>query len=552
MKNKILSVCVSAFMIINMANPLNSLAYGEKYSELKSESNYYNKEIDYSLWDKFIRYSLCITDYDSLTEKEKELCKFIFETERSANGTVRCERARRILANDENIGERITLEKLEDTYGIWDNYSPLKYGLQNYIHCVPDIKCLDGCNDYNEYWLDDEGTVRVQFEGENSGSHKSSFNVYKENESDKIETKKLLMLNIDKGDYFYVPEEYIEYNGDYYYITADNTAVFAKSKYSKNSIDSLPIEEKIVIPDEINGYPVTAIENGAFRNSSVTEIILPDTIKFINEFAFDSCIYLKQINIPDNLKYIGLSAFGCCDSLKEITINSPQLNISPYAFFNCHNLSDITLNVKSVDENAFKNCISLKNVTFKDNIERIEANAFYNCSSIENIVLPSSLKIIGCGAFSNNPESENKGIKSITVPSDVEIIGALPRAKGEAPTSGLYYPPTDPLTEEQPCVFDTDSVIYGYQNTKTELYANEYNLNFIALDIKGDPNQDGKINIEDVVAVASYVANPEKNPLSEQGIINADVHNAGNGLNEEDSLMIQQYICDTIPDLINS
>ncbi len=31
MKNKILSVCVSAFMIINTDNPLNSLAYGEKY-----------------------------------------------------------------------------------------------------------------------------------------------------------------------------------------------------------------------------------------------------------------------------------------------------------------------------------------------------------------------------------------------------------------------------------------------------------------------------------------------------------------------------------------
>ena len=29
-------------------------------------------EVDYSLWDKFIKYDLCITDYDSLTDEEKE------------------------------------------------------------------------------------------------------------------------------------------------------------------------------------------------------------------------------------------------------------------------------------------------------------------------------------------------------------------------------------------------------------------------------------------------------------------------------------------------
>jgi len=36
---------------------------------------------DYSLWDKFIKYDLCITDYDSLTDEEKDLCHFIFDTE---------------------------------------------------------------------------------------------------------------------------------------------------------------------------------------------------------------------------------------------------------------------------------------------------------------------------------------------------------------------------------------------------------------------------------------------------------------------------------------
>lgn len=520
------------------ATKINSIAYGEKYSELKFNSEYYSKEPDFNLWDKFIKYDLCITDYDSLTDEEKELCEFIFETECSANGTIICERARRILAGDNNIGERITLEQLNDCYGIWDNYSPFKYGYQNYIHCVPDIKCLDKWNDYNEYWLDDEGTMRVQFTGENSGSLSDKIHIYKENGSYEIETKKF--LNIDaEGKKFYVPENYIENNGDYYYIKDDNTAVLVKSKYSETSFAS---SEKIIVPDEINGYPVTAIERWAFLNSCATEIILPDTIEFINAGAFQSNIYLEKINIPSNLKYIGEEAFAYCDSLKEINIDSPKLNISPYAFYGDRQLVNVNLNVKSIDNNAFQNCTSLKNLILSNNIEKIGFEAFYNCSSLENISLPDSLKIIGCGAFSKYSEEENS-IKSITIPSNVKVIGALPRAKGEAPTSGLYIPSTDPLTEEQPCVFSSDCMIYGYQNTEAELYANENNLKFIPLDLKYDANQDGNIDIADVVTVASYVVNPEKNSISEQAVINADVQNSGNGLDANDCLMIQKYIC---------
>ena len=71
---------------------------------------------DLELWKKFLKYDLCITDYDSLTEEEKKLCKFIFERERISFYV--CLRARKTLAHDQNIGDRITLEQLENSYGI--------------------------------------------------------------------------------------------------------------------------------------------------------------------------------------------------------------------------------------------------------------------------------------------------------------------------------------------------------------------------------------------------------------------------------------------------
>ena len=66
---------------------------------------------------------------------------------------------------------------------------------------------------------------------------------------------------------------------------------------------------------------------------------------------------------------------------------------------------------------------------------------------------------------------------------------------------------------------------------------------------KGDINLDGNIDIADVVAIAGYVGDYSKNKLEPQGILNGDVHNSGNGLNANDSLMIQQYLANIITEL---
>ena len=65
----------------------------------------------------------------------------------------------------------------------------------------------------------------------------------------------------------------------------------------------------------------------------------------------------------------------------------------------------------------------------------------------------------------------------------------------------------------------------------------------------GDANCDGNIDIADVVAVASYVSDSQKNALSEKGITNADVHANGDGITANDALAIQQYLADIVSSL---
>lgn len=63
----------------------------------------------------------------------------------------------------------------------------------------------------------------------------------------------------------------------------------------------------------------------------------------------------------------------------------------------------------------------------------------------------------------------------------------------------------------------------------------------LAPTIKGDANCDGTVAIADAVAISAFVANAEKNPMTEQEMANADVHDTGNGVNASDALVIQQF-----------
>ena len=67
------------------------------------------------------------------------------------------------------------------------------------------------------------------------------------------------------------------------------------------------------IPDTIDGCPVTAIGDGAFRfNTTVTEVILPDSVKEIRTRAFDyrSAFHLKRSTFPIALLPLATACFS--------------------------------------------------------------------------------------------------------------------------------------------------------------------------------------------------------------------------------------------------
>ena len=77
----------------------------------------------------------------------------------------------------------------------------------------------------------------------------------------------------------------------------------------------------LVIPDTIDGNPVTSIREYAFIDcENLTYIAIPEGVTSIGEYAFNVCLSLTSITIPKGVTSIGYGAFGNCSSLTTITI----------------------------------------------------------------------------------------------------------------------------------------------------------------------------------------------------------------------------------------
>ena len=68
----------------------------------------------------------------------------------------------------------------------------------------------------------------------------------------------------------------------------------------------------------------------------------------------------------------------------------------------------------------------------------------------------------------------------------------------------------------------------------------------------GDADVDGEVSINDAVKIMSYVANKNNYPISEKGLILADVYSNGDGISNMDALSVQKYCAEIVAELPES
>ena len=155
------------------------------------------------------------------------------------------------------------------------------------------------------------------------------------------------------------------------------------------------ISGDIIIPDEIDGKPITAIPNGAFVNKTgITSVTIGKNVTSIGDGAFYYCSNLTTVEFGANsqLTSIGENAFEWCSNLTTITIPASMTSIGEGAFYHCSSLTTVTFGANSqltsIGEHAFSRCSNLTSVTIPDSVTSIGEYAFYKCTGLTSITLP--------------------------------------------------------------------------------------------------------------------------------------------------------------------
>ena len=158
----------------------------------------------------------------------------------------------------------------------------------------------------------------------------------------------------------------------------------------------------VVIPCEYNGLPVTSFGDYAFSNcTSLTSIVIPDSVTSISENAFSGCTSLTSVVIPDSVTSIGYGAFSHCSSLTSIEIPDSVTSIGAKTFYKCTSLTSVEVgdSVTRIGDSVFYGCTSLTSIVIPNSVTSIGEDAFRNCKSLTTIVIPKSVTSFGSYAF---------------------------------------------------------------------------------------------------------------------------------------------------------
>lgn len=203
----------------------------------------------------------------------------------------------------------------------------------------------------------------------------------------------------------------------------------------------LGISDTLVIPETVNGLPVTAIGDSAFEDDTLLRSVsLPDNVKQIGSRAFAGSA-VRSVNLGGTTD-VGDSAFARCTQLSSVTMNRVE-NIGTYAFRGCIVLRTLNLpdSLRTISAGAYMGCTGIGSVTLPANVEAVQENAFSGCVSLKQAHLGMAYYVDarafdGCTALHTYTTDEDNPAYSaqdgLLMTADGTTLVRYPIAKADA------------------------------------------------------------------------------------------------------------------------
>lgn len=202
--------------------------------------------------------------------------------------------------------------------------------------------------------------------------------------------------------------------------------------------DYIGTSEHVLIPDAIDGLPVTALGHRAFYEKTVTTVVVPDSVTEIGAACFSGDNYLVSLKLPDGLKRLPPASLESCMRLYDFDLPQSLEKIYSSVFEFNYYLTHLTLPscLTEIEQLNFIGLYGLQSLTLaEDNaaFKLDETNGllmtadgtrllhcFSDISPAEEIILPEGVKIVDPFAFHYDYD-----VKRIVLPEGVETIGAM-------------------------------------------------------------------------------------------------------------------------------
>ena len=198
-------------------------------------------------------------------------------------------------------------------------------------------------------------------------------------EADNHYTEAVISYPAQKPDY----SGTLKHGSFCYDVQEDGTAVIIR--YIGNS-------KTVEIPEEMGGYPVAAVGDGAFDGSSELEkVIFPNSVTTVGKNPFSACPGLKFIKVPNGHPTLAVIDNVLFRKADKCLISYPEgSEESEYI---------IPKGIRKIGAYAFYGSTALKSVTLPDTVTDIQDYAFKRCRGLQHLVLPGSVSFIDEGVL---------------------------------------------------------------------------------------------------------------------------------------------------------